>query len=271
MALYEEEGKPFLTDDQGHDDVDHRDNPATDNSQARKLFRVHGLLSAFHLVFLSLNVFYLFKTTTSWDRDVVTAVRRTKQIDIETFSPARSAIEYAVREFHYYGGPNPFTGPPRPEFDQAWSKLLRSSTSMLSEDEMRRMNKTSIMLQDGSGYIGYLEAIHMLHCVKRIYQLQHPEHYPELQDGDAFTTHHLDHCLEILRQGIMCNADVTVNTYYWEKPGKIKGNRSGARKCTDWDRLQEWSDQRTVVISEEAKLVDVIAQKDETGSVGPLT
>ena len=27
------------------------------------------------------------------------------------------------------------------------------------------MNKTSIALKDGSGYLGYLEAHHMLHCV----------------------------------------------------------------------------------------------------------
>lgn len=35
----------------------------------------------------------------------------------------------------------------------------------LSADEMRKMNKTSVTLKDGSGYVGYLEAIHMLHCV----------------------------------------------------------------------------------------------------------
>ena len=37
----------------------------------------------------------------------------------------------------------------------------------ISEDEMRRMNKTSIAFRDGSGYLGYLEAHHMLHCVVR--------------------------------------------------------------------------------------------------------
>lgn len=27
------------------------------------------------------------------------------------------------------------------------------------------MNKTSVALRDGSGYAGYLETLHMLHCV----------------------------------------------------------------------------------------------------------
>lgn len=35
----------------------------------------------------------------------------------------------------------------------------------VSADEMRRMNKTSVTLKDGSGHVGYLETIHMLHCV----------------------------------------------------------------------------------------------------------
>jgi len=37
----------------------------------------------------------------------------------------------------------------------------------ISEEEMRRMNKTSVTLKDGSGYVGYLEALHQLHCVVR--------------------------------------------------------------------------------------------------------
>lgn len=35
----------------------------------------------------------------------------------------------------------------------------------ISDEELRSMNKTSIALRDGSGYIGYLETLHMLHCV----------------------------------------------------------------------------------------------------------
>lgn len=32
---------------------------------------------------------------------------------------------------------------------------------------MRKLNKTSVALQDGTGYIAYLETFHMLHCVVR--------------------------------------------------------------------------------------------------------
>lgn len=55
-----------------------------------------------------------------------------------------------------------------------------------------------------------------------------------------------DHCLEVLRQGIICNADLTVNTYYWNSDGEIQGNRTGFRRCTDWQRIQEWAEKRAV-------------------------
>lgn len=34
-----------------------------------------------------------------------------------------------------------------------------------SEEEMKAMGKTSLALKDGSGYVGYLETFHMLHCI----------------------------------------------------------------------------------------------------------
>ena len=44
-------------------------------------------------------------------------------------------------------------------------RSFSASMIKLSEDEMRKMNKTSVVLKDGSGYVGYMETIHMLHCV----------------------------------------------------------------------------------------------------------
>ena len=99
-------------------------------------------------------------------------------------APARSSLQYSIRKIDTHSRHSVFAGEPRPELDQAWSKLLRGmhhvsvspvpftehhsiagSMIRLSEDEMRVMNKTSIALKDGSGYIGYLESYHMLHCV----------------------------------------------------------------------------------------------------------
>ncbi|KAK8855108.1 tat pathway signal sequence [Apiospora arundinis] len=162
----------------------------------------------------------------------------------EVNSPARATLEYMTKIPDT--GPSLYVGEPRLELDQAWSKLLRSSMIKLSKEEIRSMNATSIALRDGSGYIGYLESIHMLHCVKRMYQYRHQDHYQRLQDTDAFLPGHWDHCLEILREGIMCNADATINTYFWASKDDIKGYRSGPRKCTNWGLVQSWLSSREI-------------------------
>ncbi|PYH98984.1 hypothetical protein BO71DRAFT_425608 [Aspergillus ellipticus CBS 707.79] len=222
-----EDGKkrPFLGDEEG-------DHEAIAPAQRSKTHRVLFILQ---IAFLAVNLALLF-----WNSHLAQNFNRCEMKDnasTNTYTPARSALQYTVEEIHAGSDHNPFSGPPRPEVDQAWSQLLRGGIIKISEDELRRLNKTSIPLQDGSGYIGYLESIHMLHC-KRIYQSQYPEQYPELQGTDAFAPGHWDHCLEVLRQGIICNADITVNTYYW-KDGEIQGNRTGARTCTNWERISE--------------------------------
>lgn len=90
-------------------------------------------------------------------------------------APATSAIPYKAEKIDVYE-PSPFNGEPRHEVDVAWSNLLRCKPHItsridlmliyttatkirVSEDEMRIMNKTSVALRDGSGYLGYPEAL----------------------------------------------------------------------------------------------------------------
>ncbi|GAD97500.1 hypothetical protein AN7265.2 [Paecilomyces variotii No. 5] len=251
MASTEDgEQKPFLP---GEEESDYDDIPQSEKSFVQSWnFRSHGILFLLQIVLFTLNISFLiwnfhfayYHKKGAAPGDAVNQV----------YTPAQSALQYKVENLSSGPGPNPFAGEPRPETDEAWSDLLRGGIVKISEDELRRLNKTSIPLRDGSGYIAYLEAIHMLHCV-------HPEHYPELQGTDAFAPGHWDHCLEVLRQGIMCNADITVNTYYWKNPTEIQGNRTGVRKCTDWSRIQEWADERVVDFKSPEHFLDTLVRE----------
>lgn len=168
---------------------------------------------------------------------------------------------------------------------------------------MRRMNKTSIALRDGSGYIGYLEFVHMLHCVvsdplelRRIQLMVQRNASTSLNTRGIITnfralapSHPLigvskdtsrsctscshipvkDHCLEVLRRGIMCSADVTVNTYSWKNPEEIKGDSSWPRKCTDWESIQVWADERAVEYVGNDDFVSILVPSHDTESLGP--
>ncbi|KAI0418435.1 hypothetical protein F5X98DRAFT_338057 [Xylaria grammica] len=248
-----DEAVPFMTDNENRDMppyiIQHEKACVTCKKAAS--CRVLTVLQMFLLI---LNIAFLLFNSTNRPRFSSSTIG-----DNESriaYSPAETALRQIIKVPHSSSVPSPFVGKPRPQLDQAWSKLLRSSNVRLSEDELRKMNKTSIALRDGSGYIGYLESIHMLHCVKRIYQSRYLDHYPELQDTDAFTSEHWDHCLEVLREGIMCNADVTLNTYFWQTPFEIKGKRDGPRKCTDWSLIEAWADERSLNATNRTQFLD---------------
>lgn len=115
----------------------------------------------------------------------------TRQLMTSFPAPATLAVQYSVEQSDSYAmSSSPFIGEPRLELDQAWSSLLQctlrappcmllpptaqtdillaATNIRISESEMRRMNKTSVALRDGSGYLGYLEVHHMLHCLVRV-------------------------------------------------------------------------------------------------------
>ncbi|KAK4504788.1 hypothetical protein PRZ48_002750 [Zasmidium cellare] len=187
-------------------------------------------------------------------------------IDQRTAAPATSAVPYEVKSIDVYE-PSNFTGEPRHELDVAWSNLLRSTKIRVSEDEMRTMNKTSVSLRDGTGYLGYPEVLHQLHCVKRVYQFRHQDYYTDL-DPDTFGIHHWDHCIEVLRRGIMCNADLTIDTFKWHD-GEIKGISSHPRTCKNWKAFEEWSDARALHFNGKEPSGTLVMENEE-GAYGPL-
>lgn len=69
---------------------------------------------------------------------------------------------------------NPFKGPPRPELEEAWHKLLNPAAAVRVEKEvLDRINRTSVALQDGSGYMVGLDVYHQLHCLVRSHRDNH--------------------------------------------------------------------------------------------------
>jgi hypothetical protein len=59
-----------------------------------------------------------------------------------------------------------------------------------SAAQMRQMNKSSVAVQNTGGYVGYFEVFHQLHCLKRMYQMNYPEHYSDLIDAHRMSLPH---------------------------------------------------------------------------------
>lgn len=51
----------------------------------------------------------------------------------------------------------------------------------------------------------------------------------------------LEHCVEILRQTLMCHGDITLLTYNWVKGRQMPyPNFNTVHTCKKWDKLVEW-------------------------------
>ncbi|KAG1718418.1 uncharacterized protein EDB91DRAFT_1297460, partial [Suillus paluster] len=69
------------------------------------------------------------------------------------------------------------------------------------------------------------ESTHQLHCLNLLRKATWFEYYgpiePSFQNPPEILRMHLDHCIEMMRQNIMCNADVTMITWDW-----VEGHKS---------------------------------------------
>lgn len=75
-----------------------------------------------------------------------------------------------------------------------------------------------------------------------------------LEYCDIKTT--LDHCIETLRQGVLCRGDVSLGTYTYLSGGSDVTARSwGSHQCVDSDALLSWAKARSIDMTEPGLLV----------------
>ncbi|KAI4861912.1 hypothetical protein F4820DRAFT_451454 [Hypoxylon rubiginosum] len=144
------------------------------------------------------------------------------------YSPA--PLKYVNK--YFTGDPDTpkFMGQPRPELDQAWHDLLTGTLIRYTREELLQAgNATSVKHKDG----GY----------KRLKQYLHPDYYysHEDQNWDELYSH-VDHCLESIRQELLCNADVNVYTLKWTPHSRFKPTVKVPQPhaCVDWKALHGW-------------------------------
>lgn len=77
---------------------------------------------------------------------------------------------------------------------------------------------------------------------------------------------HMDHCIEMLRQSIMCNGDLHIITYNWVEHVEYPWpDFSTSRQCRSWDNILDWIGDRTAHTKEKDGLLkkpDGAAVKD---------
>jgi hypothetical protein len=152
---------------------------------------------------------------------------------------------------------------------------------MSKQSNDRLLNKTMRTPVEGyqDTYMATLDVFHQLHCLNLIRKAFYPKRYnTSLFDEDGETLVyvrwiHLDHCIDTIRQSLMCSADVAVIGYEWfEREKMTRGRFNAVHKCRDWSRIREWAEDNWVpfprhhahVIEETLKVVDYGQDFDPT-------
>ncbi|PVI07110.1 hypothetical protein DM02DRAFT_723703 [Periconia macrospinosa] len=91
---------------------------------------------------------------------------------------------------------------------------------------------------DGPGYM--ITVFHQLHCLSYL-----AEHFQQGYGGVELTeevAHHSVHCFSYLRQGLMCNADTTLEGKTEQGPGQ-----GSEHECVDYDAVLEWANKHAAL------------------------
>ncbi|KAI1444276.1 hypothetical protein F5Y02DRAFT_428051 [Annulohypoxylon stygium] len=167
-------------------------------------------------------------------------------------------IEYETRRFRgALEHKSIYKGTPNKALDEAWTVLTHMNNSGVSGDVIDKIGKSRIAVKypesQGGKYDVGIEVFHHMHCLNIIRQYTYKEYYykPEnrpksFTDSEPIIRAHIDHCIEMLRETLLCQGDVGIITYNWVKPWGIYPDFSTEHKCRKLDKIMEWADKNAL-------------------------
>ncbi|KAF2236270.1 hypothetical protein EV356DRAFT_78282 [Viridothelium virens] len=131
-----------------------------------------------------------------------------------------------------------------PDTDSYWSSITKGANNGLVSLPTRFAYSHNLELSGLNTTAGesvfQVDAFHQLHCLARIREMiiSYPSLLklnPNLGEKDRYYQHTL-HCVDYLRQTIMCNADLTLVSTGQD----LEFDHSPPRQCRDWDAVVGW-------------------------------
>ncbi|KAL6832776.1 tat pathway signal sequence [Trichoderma camerunense] len=156
-----------------------------------------------------------------------------------------------------------YSGPPTPEMDQTWGRFTEAGSSMLvkiTEEDARASTsyplKTAVHLNETQniGYMASLGFFHQIHCLNMLRKFIYLDYYKETQPDwytQPYLQGHADHCVDMLRESIMCHGDTTLIVYHW-----INGyadpvpDFSTMHTCRDPEAILDWMQTNQIILKE---------------------
>ncbi|EZF78262.1 hypothetical protein H105_00656 [Trichophyton soudanense CBS 452.61] len=144
------------------------------------------------------------------------------------------------------------------DVDQAWLDLGVEYTPVAIPYEDRALyglqeGQVKMMEKYGGNFVAHIEVFHHLHCLDVLRKISYYgyEHYLK-KGGSLFTNdektvkHHAAHCLDILRQQIMCTADTSVFGQWWVKGIGPFVDFNTKHQCKDYEIIRSWGEKHQI-------------------------
>jgi len=201
-----------------------------------------------HVWHLILNYFIIGVLTGAlvWEKNRLNAL----DLSSVVYSPIDAIVEYKPKLFaDNVFQTTPYQEPYDDETDKLWDDLYNASGFVLLdyEDAMRIPNETVLIGKEKKGLV-QIEVMHQLHCLNTLRKILTPARYPDFRlhnpDGteSADVRTHINHCVDRLRQGVMCNSDTGLLFWSWhEKVQEYVLNFGSMHKCANFDAVRDWA------------------------------
>ncbi|KAI8949551.1 hypothetical protein F4801DRAFT_603236 [Xylaria longipes] len=171
------------------------------------------------------------------------------------YSLANDAVEYIKEQkfdsalFTY----TPYMGFPTDETDKLWLDLYNLvAVSKISEEEAILLPHSTIPIPGTKDYPIQLDVFHQLHCLNELRKLLYPERFPGMEvlkredgtyDRENHEFRHWNHCVDALRQTLMCHADISPIAWRLNVPVRkmIIPRLSTTHTCRNFSKIHEWA------------------------------
>ncbi|KAF8312634.1 hypothetical protein DL93DRAFT_2168257 [Clavulina sp. PMI_390] len=167
----------------------------------------------------------------------------------QVYTPVLDSITHTRAVFTPLLAKTKWHGPPNDAVDRAWEDLYDTGISAISGAQASLLlNKTTPIAGLEDKYIVSLDVFHQLHCLNTLRKFQHPKRYPYVvqqryrEDKGYGTIDHIDHCIQAIRETLMCHADRTLDPYV--KPSdrnRTQVSFESYHTCRDFGAIQQWA------------------------------
>ncbi|EJP70447.1 tat pathway signal sequence [Beauveria bassiana ARSEF 2860] len=149
---------------------------------------------------------------------------------------------------------SPYSGPPTPEMDKTWGRY----TEMGSNDARASTSyslETAVHLEETQniGYMASLGLFHQIHCLNMLRKFIYLDYYKEKTPdwfSQPYLRAHADHCVDMIREAIMCHGDTSLIVYHW-----IDGYKdpvpdfSTMHTCRNPEAILSWMQKNQIILS----------------------